>query len=79
MTDVSNNVKLDIGEIDLSGTTLKAEFPVKLIKRKTLSRKPTLKIGKNIDETLYEEFRVDDDPQQKWENVHYKKISYKQV
>ena len=79
MTDVSNKVKLDIGEIDLSGTTLKAEFPVKLIKRKTLSRKPTLKIGKKIDETLYEEFRVDDDPQQKWENVHYKKISYKQV
>ncbi len=69
MTDVSNNVKLDIDEIDLSGTQLNAAFPVKLTKRKTLQSQPSIVIGEKIN-PIYEEFRVVNDPQQHWEDVH---------
>ena len=79
MTDVSNNINLDISDFDLSTNKLNAIFPVKLTKRRTLTHQPTIKIGKKIKEPLYEEFRVENDPQQSWEHVNYNKISYKQV
>ena len=79
MTDVSNNVKLNIDELDVSSVVLGSTFPATLKKRNTISRKPSLIIGNNINHTVYEEFRVKNDPQQSWEDVHYKKISYKQV
>lgn len=79
MTDVSNNVKIDVKEIDLSNVVLGSTFPVQLKKRKTLTKQPSLVIGNNIQDKIYEEFRVMNDPQQEWEDVEYKKISYKQV
>ena len=58
MTDVSNNVKLDIDEIDLSGTTLKAEFPVKLIKRKIKLRDINiLSTKKDFEKDIYVKIR----------------------
>ena len=79
MTDVSNNVKIDVKEIDLSNVVLGSTFPVQLKKRKTLTKQPSLIIGNKIHDKIYEEFRVMNDPQQDWEDVEYKKISYKQV
>jgi hypothetical protein len=78
MKDVSKNISLTINEIDLSANSLKAEFPIRLEKRKTYQSKPSIVIGEKIS-SLYEEFRVENDPQENWEDVQYKKISYKQV
>ena len=79
MTDSSNNVNLDISEIDISGTRLSASFPVNIKRKHTMASKPVIRIGGELRVPVYEEFRVENDPQQNWEDDQYKKISYKQV
>tara|TARA_B110000008_G_scaffold279648_1_gene327697 strand:- start:316 stop:1686 length:1371 start_codon:yes stop_codon:yes gene_type:complete len=76
MTDVSNNITLDVSEVPV---VLNSRFPVNIMKRKSKLPKPTIHIEDENVQIQFNEFQVKHDPQEDWEECEYKKISYKQV
>jgi hypothetical protein len=77
MTDVSNNITIDISECE--PFKLNASFPVQM-KRKSKLPKPAIHISKDNIQLQFNEFQVFQDPQENWDiQGDYKKISYKQV
>ena len=77
MTDVSNNITIDISEN--VPFVLNTVFPVNM-KRKSKLPKPAIHIGEDNIQLQFNEFQVFQDPQENWDiQGDYKKISYKQI
>ena len=76
MGDVSNNITLDVSEVPI---VLNSRFPANIMKRKSKLPKPSIHIEDENVQIQFNEFQVNHDPQEDWEECEYKKISYKQV